>query len=300
MSALEALSIETELSPAFSVIEPLVPRVPLVFDSPHSGTIYPKRFLQSSQLDARTLRKSEDSFVEELFAHVVDHGAAFVHAHFPRAYLDVNREPYELDPKLFTEKLPDHANTQSLRVAAGLGTIARVVSETEAIYTEPLLLSDALVRIALLHVPYHNALTRLSTQLRQRFGISVLVNCHSMPSFPMPNPEDIRPDVVLGDRYGTSCAPELTLFVKRMMQDMGYRVALNKPYAGGYITERYGQPENGLHALQIELNRGLYMDEVRFTQTSGFVQLQQDLIRLTQNLVAELPSLIRRPSLAAE
>ncbi len=300
MTAREAASIDAELTPPFTIVHPTRLAAPFVFNSPHSGRIYPKSFLEASRLDPVALRKSEDVFVEELFEPVVGLGAPLMHAHFPRAYLDVNREPYELDPALISDRLPRYANTQSVRVVGGLGTIARVVTESEEIYRVPLTLDQALVRINRLYKPYHQALGGLVDRSRELFGVSLLVDCHSMPSNPTSELAGPRPDFVLGDRFGASCEPELTRFVAQLIKDMGYVVALNKPYAGGYITEHYGRPSEGLHALQIEVNRALYLNEASFEKGPEFAEVQADLERLVRDMIAAAPALLEVPRAAAE
>jgi N-formylglutamate amidohydrolase len=285
MSRNEAETIKRELSPPFSVARPADLKVPLVFNSPHSGRIYPSSFLAASKLDSRTLRRSEDSFVEELFGFVPDLGAPLLHAHFPRAYLDVNREPYELDPILFRDGLPHYANTQSVRVVGGLGTIARIVSESDEIYREPLAVEAALERINRLYTPYHETLAALLLEAKREFGLAVLIDCHSMPSNPMANQDIVRPDFVLGDRFGTSCSGELTRLAASQLEALGYAVTLNKPYAGGYITEHYGRPHKAQHVLQIEIKRSLYMDEQSFEKSSGFAPLRASLETVMRVLV---------------
>ena len=210
MSPKEVEAIETELAPPFAVARPETLKVPLVFNSPHSGRVYPKAFLAASRLDSLALRRSEDAYVEELFAFVTALGAPLLYAHFPRAFLDVNREPYELDPVLFRDGLPHYANTQSIRVVGGLGTIARIVSETDEIYREPLSVGAALERINRLYTPYHDTLSSLLAEAQRDFGCAVLLDCHSMPSSPIAEQGGVRPDFVLGDRFGTSCNGELT------------------------------------------------------------------------------------------
>ena len=299
MSRSEAEAIETELSPPFEVAHPKELTAPLVFNSPHSGRVYPSAFLAASKLDALTLRRSEDCYLEELFTFVGDLGAPLLYAHFPRAYLDLNREPYELDPALFRDGLPHYANTQSVRVVGGLGTIARIVSESDEIYREPLSLGAALERINLLYVPYHETLRRLLAEASQAFGFAVLIDCHSMPSSPIADQGGARPDFVLGDRYGTSCGGELTRAACQHLKALGYAVALNKPYAGGYITEHYGRPHTGRHALQVEINRALYMNETSFDKSSGFERVKQDLRDTVRALMAAVPGLAV-PRAAAE
>ena len=247
--------------PLFEILAPDGQGMPIVFNSPHSGRSYPSDFLAASRLDEHAIRRSEDSFVDELFLPAAARGAPLLRANFPRAWLDVNREPYELDPKMFAGSLPTYANVRSVRVAGGLGTIARIVSESEEIYARPLHVEEGLARIDGVYKPYHRALRELLVATHGAFGVALLVDCHSMPSTVRGGVSRLRPDFVLGDRYGTSCAGELTDFVGQFLTRLGYAVSRNKPYAGGFITEHYGQPSRGLHAMQMEVNRCLYMDE---------------------------------------
>jgi N-formylglutamate amidohydrolase len=300
MDDLEAQAIDTELNPAFTILRPDHGFSPFIFNSPHSGRTYPTSFLRASRLSAPALRKSEDAYVDLLLAGVVKIGATLMHAHFPRAYLDVNREPYELDPALFAERLPDYANTHSLRVVGGLGTIARVVNEQEEIYRAPLSVSTALERIEKLYKPYHASLGGLLTRARQLFGYAVLIDFHSMPSAQGDKPEAQKVDFVLGDRFGTSCAREMVRCAERFLTGLGYKVTLNKPYAGGYITEHYGKPNEGFHALQIEVNRALYMDEETLALRRDFLNLRADLTTLGNSLIQRLPDYLTPRRTAAE
>ena len=295
----EKASIEAELAPPFVVSEPLEQSAPFVFCSPHSGNLYPSVLLERSRLDAHTLRKSEDCFVDELFGTVATLGAPLIAARFPRAYLDVNREPYELDPELFGEPLPEFANTQTMRVVGGLGTVARIVADGEEIYHRPLPLAAAIERIERLYKPFHGRLAQLIERTRRRFGVAILVDCHSMPSASMSQPVGARPDFVIGDRFGASCDAKVTRLFREAIAQRGYHVQLNRPYAGGFITEHYGQPFKGVHALQIEINRGLYLNENKLTRTRNFDHLQRDLVQMTARVFAELPPIIA-PRAAAE
>ena len=182
----------------------------MILNSPHSGCCYPGDFLAASRLDEKTIRRSEDSYVDELMADAAALGCPLLKANFPRAWLDVNREPYELDPKMFAGSLPTYANVRSVRVAGGLGTIARIVSESEEIYAGPLNVQEALARIDAVYKPYHRTLRQLVLDARAAFGVAVLIDCHSMPSTVRGMHGRLRPDIVLGDRYGTSCSTELT------------------------------------------------------------------------------------------
>lgn len=286
--------------PAFEVRKPAEPRVPYVFNSPHSGSVYPERFLRMSRLDTVTIRRSEDYYVDELFSGAVALGAPMLVAHFPRAYLDVNREPYELDPRMFGDRLPPHANSRSIRVAGGLGTVPRVVSEGLEIYHSRIPVAEAQARIANIYKPYHQTLRELLAQTHRRFGHAVLIDCHSMPASVRFGQDGIRPDFIIGDRFGTSASRNLSEAALAILSSMGYLVTANKPYAGGFITEHYGRPGKGLHALQIEINRGLYVDEQTLARKSSFTDLQQDITAFMSQLMALPDSSFSDYSIAAE
>jgi N-formylglutamate amidohydrolase len=268
--------------PPFEIRESAEQRVPFVFNSPHSGNHYPERFLALTRLDRMAIRRSEDCFVDELFGAAVPLGAPLLAANFPRAYLDVNREPWELDPRMFAEPVPPFANIRSARVAGGLGTVPKLVGEGLDIYSGRLPLAEAVARIESVYKPYHDALKRLLTRTHARFGYAVLIDCHSMPASIRVGDSGVRPDFIIGDRFGASTAPALTETAISLLISMGYTVAHNKPYAGGFITEHYGDPATGLHALQIEVNRALYMDEARYVKTAGFEKIKHDLGRMIE------------------
>ncbi|MGI9483046.1 MAG: N-formylglutamate amidohydrolase [Hyphomicrobiales bacterium] len=289
--------------PPFEVLRPAEASCSLVFNSPHSGSVYPEKFVESSKLDSHALRRSEDALMDVLFGPVVRFGAPLLKVNFPRAYLDVNREPYELDPAMFAHPLPDYVNTSSMRVAGGLGTIPRVVSETEEIYAAPLEFSDAAQRIHDLYLPYHACLENLLNQTRKKFGEVLLLDCHSMPSASLSaagNPSRRRPDFVLGDRYGSTCHSAITDFLESALSDAGFSVARNKPYAGGHITQHYGRPAHQRHSIQIEVNRALYMNEETLEAESGFGELQDSLMQIMENLAAQMPGILYPGRLAAE
>jgi N-formylglutamate amidohydrolase len=276
---------QQDLPPPCETLEPERLCSPLVFSSPHSGRNYPLAFLAASRLDLRALRSSEDVLVDDLFAAAPSHGAPLLRAHFPRSVTDVNREAYELDSKLFNETPPSFANTRSLRVAAGLGVIPRVVAEGQAIYAERIALAEGLRRIESDYKPYHAMLEGLMTRAMQTYGVAVLIDCHSMPSR-MPTGDVRRPyepldvDIVIGDRYGASCDPAFSHRVHKLLTEFGYRVVRNKPYAGGFITETYANRAKNRHALQIEINRGLYLDEKTLEPKPAYAQVKADIERL--------------------
>ena len=279
---------------AIEILAPAEQRVPLVFSSPHSGRAYPETFLAASRLDAQAIRRSEDCFVDELFAQVPHHGAPLLKALFPRAFVDPNREPYELDPAMFIEKLPAFVKKRSPRVAAGLGTIARVVASGAEIYSCKLSFAEARERIERFYQPYHAALEDLISQTHEKFGVCILIDCHSMPSIggPMENDAGRRRqvDFILGDAHGRACTRSLTGLVEETLHEMGYTVVRNAPYSGGFITRNYGQPERGVHALQIEINRALYMDEAAIERTDELAVVAENMNLLAARLAARKPA----------
>ena len=279
------------LAPAFDLHRPEGPAEALVFASPHSGRDYPAELMAAAVLDSAAIRRSEDAFVDELIANAPAHGAAVITARYARAFVDVNREAYELDQGMFEDELPAFAKSRTARVAAGLGSIARVVGEGQEIYRRKLTFAEARSRIEGAHRPYHQALAGLVGEARARHGRAALIDWHSMPSAASAAGVADRArrgcDMVLGDRFGSACAPELTRLVERELEAMGYRVARNAPYAGGYTTEFYGRPAEGVHALQIEINRAVYLDETSLTPTAGFERLKRDIERLTRTLARD-------------
>ncbi|MEW5683384.1 MAG: N-formylglutamate amidohydrolase [Pseudomonadota bacterium] len=263
------------------------PPTPFVFASPHSGRLYPDDMMSAAALDAVSIRRSEDAFVDDLIAGAPAHGVTVIAARYARAYIDLNREPFELDPSMFADELPAFARARTARVAAGLGAIARVVSEGQEIYTRKLMFAEARKRIEEGHRPYHHALKSLLDEAQAAHGFAILIDWHSMPAAAAKAAGRDRPcDIVLGDRFGAACAGVLPSRVERHMEEQGYRVTRNTPYAGGYTTEHYGQPSRRFHALQIEINRGLYLDEATLSPTSGFAPLRAHIETLTEALTS--------------
>lgn len=290
-------------TPPFEILAPAEWSAPAVFNSPHSGRCYSEAFLRQSRLSPPDLRKSEDCHVDELFMGCVDHGAPLLRAHVPRSYIDVNREPYELDPRMFAGELPGYVNATSPRVAGGLGTIPRVVAEGEDIYRGRLDVAEALRRVERIYVPYHRTLAALTGEVFAKVGHVLLVDCHSMPAsatHPVVPPSSGPVDVVLGDRFGASCDEALTAFTEDLLRGHGLRVLRNKPYAGGFITQNHGSPLRGRHALQIEINRALYMDEATLDKTRNFAILQRTMTQVIAGLLGNLDALLAPRQLAAE
>ena len=265
------------------ILTPLAQTLPLVLASPHSGANYSTEFVASSRLDPLDLRRSEDSFVDEIFAAAPAEGAPLIRALFPRAFVDPNREPFELDPAMFRDGLPDYANTRSPRVVAGLGTIARVVANGADIYRDKLTFAEALTRIRGYYWPYHTALRELVERTRETFGFCILIDCHSMPSIGGSIDKDPgvnRTDIVLGDCHGRACAPAVMRTAEHCLEQLGYNVIRNTPYSGGFVTRHYGRPAENVHCLQIEINRRLYMDEAKIERGPRLPHLQRHMRQL--------------------
>jgi N-formylglutamate amidohydrolase len=294
-------SVATEAPPAFEVDRPDSQTAPYIFASPHSGDYYDPKFVSSTNLDPLTLRRSEDSFVDRIFSCATKHGAPLLNTRHPRVFVDVNREPFELDPSMFDSDLPEYVNTNSPRVAVGLGTIPSIVASGAKIYQRKLTFAEARARIDNYYVPYHSALKNLVKATRKRFGAAVVIDCHSMPSAvgaAYSESERGRPDFILGDRYGVSCHGLIIDCAEQYLTDLGYTVVRNDPYAGGFVTQHYGRPGNGIHALQIEINRAIYMDEALFQPSSNMTRLMGHIDGLVGNLVRIDPARIAAVSSA--
>ena len=275
---------QSTVEDALDIRQPPLRAVPLVLASPHSGTDYPTDLLAASRLDPLTLRRSEDSFVDTLFGAAPELGAPLLAARFPRAYLDVNREAWELDPTMFSDTLPNFVNARSPRVRMGLGTIARVVASGEEIYARKLYFAEARQRVDELYYPYHQTLRGLVQETEEAFGGCLLVDCHSMPSAASMVGGQDAADIVLGDCHGTACAPQIIEAARCFLAERQFAVALNAPYSGGFTTGHYGCPERRRHALQIEINRGLYMDERSYRRKPAFARLAADMAALIEHL----------------
>jgi N-formylglutamate amidohydrolase len=278
-------AIEAEAAP-FRLIRPAATATPVICASPHSGRIYPAAMMAASRLDRHAIRRSEDAHVDELVAAAPGCGHALIAAEYARAFIDVNREAWELDPAMFADELPAFARARTARVAAGLGAIARIVCEGQEIYARKLTFTEAESRVRAVHHPYHAALAALIAETHARHGRAILIDWHSMPAAAARDRMGEACDMVLGDRFGSACASQVSRHVERALTAMGYRVCRNAPYAGGYTTEHYGRPGRGVHAVQIEINRALYFDETQLCLTEGVGRLKANLSRLFADLAA--------------
>jgi N-formylglutamate amidohydrolase len=277
-------------SAPYLIVAPSGRPAPLVLSSPHSGRHYPETMLAQARLTADALRALDDGPVDELVARGCAAGATLIAATYPRAVVDLNREAGELDPEALADPCARLGLRATIKARAGLGIVpTRLLGEP--IYRERLTASELRERLALAYEPYHARLDALAAERRQRFGASLVLDCHSMPTIqPMLRGE--RPiDVALGDRFGRSCHPRLTEAAERALAGAGLRVARNRPYAGGHITESHGRPAEGSHALQLELRRSLFMRESTHEPHGGFAELQAlmgELVRALADAVLEL------------
>ena len=276
---------------------------PVVVASPHSGSLYPAKFLTQAAVPLAALRRAEDAYVDELFRAAPALGLPLLAARFPRSYVDANREPYELDPGMFEGPLPRPLNHRTTRVAAGLGMIPRVAASGEAIYRGRMPSDEIEHRLETCWRPYHVALSMAVEQTYSIFGGALLVDAHSMPSSASGiglRDREQRVDIVLGDNHSEACAPHLMDCVDRYLSGQGLRVLRNQPYAGGFTTQRYGRPALGRHALQIEINRSLYMDEARHEKLATFGVVERTMTGLMEEIARHAhETLLPRP-LAAE
>lgn len=269
---------------AFHVFSPKKLRSGVVFASPHSGANYPQSFVTQSILNPLQLRSSEDAFVDQLFASAPDFGVPFLTAVAPRAYLDLNRAADELDPALIDGV---QRKGQNPRIASGLGVIPRVVAHGQVIYRGKLSADEAQARIDGYWHPYHSALQGLLRQARDQFGQAVLLDCHSMPHEAievMGKRGERLPDVVLGDRFGAAADAEVMDRIDAAFTGAGFKVSRNTPFAGAYITQAYGRPSRGQHAVQVEIDRALYMDEATVMPNENFAAVK-DILR---GVIAEI------------
>lgn len=267
----------------FDRTDPPALLTPLVHLSAHSGRVYPPAMMSASDLDAATIRRSEDAWVDALVASAPRSGGPLFTARYARAYVDLNRAPDELDPAMFEGEPPGRSVSPTARAAAGLGSIARVVGDGQEIYRRKLTFAEAHARLDAVHTPWHAAVEQALEAARAAFGVYLLLDWHSMPSAAA-GPGRRTPDIVLGDRYGASCAGPVVRWLEREFEARGYLVARNAPYAGGYATTVYGKPADGRHAVQVEVNRALYMDERTLEPSSSFRALQRDLDRLLRTM----------------
>lgn len=284
--------------PPFAVSRPASQTLPLVVASPHSGRHYPAWFIARSRLGKAALRRSEDAFVDRLAGAAPALGAPLLTALWPRTFVDLNREPLELDPAMYATPLPGYANSRSPRVRSGLGTIPRLAASGAEIYDAPMPYGTARRRLRGLYFPYHRALRSLMRETRAAFGQALLLDCHSMPSQSAAGHNRAAlggfvrgADIVLGDCHGTSCSAAVTETAEVILREAGLRVTRNTPYAGGFTTKYYGRPGDGYEALQLEINRALYMDEKRFQPTAGMTAITELVARLIAALgrIRDLP-----------
>lgn len=268
---------------AYTLCLPEGEAAPVVFASPHSGKLYPETMISALRVPLMDLRRTEDAFVDELFSDTPQHGAALLTARYARSVLDLNRDPHELDPDMFSDGPPRSCSRPTPHLEAGLGCLPRIGASGKPIYSRQLTRREGEERLAAIHDVYHERLSRTLKGLHRLHGRALLIDCHSMPSV-QPGRKTLS-DIVLGDRFGSSCAPHIISQLETLLRREGLSVARNTPYAGGYTTRRYGRPGDGFHAVQIEIKRSLYMDENRLEPSDRFSELRAALDRAARNLI---------------
>lgn len=274
----------------FNLFESKKQTFPVVFCSPHSGSYYPKNFLKQSLLNETEIRASEDSYIDDLFSAVKDYDLDFLTANYPRAFVDLNRQPYELDPTMFYDQLPDYVNTKSERVKVGLGTIAKLVDDDKEIYKKKHYFSDIYDRIQSYYMPYHNQLRQKVLSIQEKHGCCLIIDCHSMHSVGRKFDSDtgkLRPDIILGNRHGYSCNEDILKIFLNIFRSLGYRVSCNNPYAGANNVEYYPNLKNKIQVIQIEINRNLYINEVSRDKTSNYNILKDSLSNFIELLLQQ-------------
>jgi N-formylglutamate amidohydrolase len=270
---------------------PVVRSTPYILASPHSGRDYPRGFLDACVPPLHVLRRSEDAYVDQLLTEAPDLGCTVLKAQFPRVYLDPNRAPDELDPAMFAGVPSGAIGPPSARAAAGLGVVSRLAADGSSLYAGPIAYDEACGRIESCYRPYHQRLKAEIVATRALFGEAILLDCHSMPAASARGA-----DIVLGDRYGASCSRPLVARAEAHFRDLGFTVVRNRPYAGGFTTEHYGHPAAGVQALQIEINRGLYLNEAQVRPSKSF-----DCFRVTfKAWIERMVDDVKGVSLAAE
>ncbi|QYE36464.1 N-formylglutamate amidohydrolase [Polymorphobacter sp. PAMC 29334] len=287
------------LLPGFTITPATGPTPPIVLASPHSGRDYPAAFLAQTRLTLAQLRRAEDAFVAEMLVGAAALGVPLIAARYGRAWLDLNRDEAELDPAMFVDPLESHPAQSSDRVIAGLGVVPRIAAAGLEIYPARVRSADAAARIEAVHRPYHAALSALLDDAFAANGFAVLLDCHSMPT--PPPVQGGAPQIVIGDLFGAAAASPLVGAIERYFRAAGFRVARNAPYAGGYTTARHGRPAEGVHAVQIEIDRALYMDPARLVRHTEFDRIETALTRLVAHLKAEVGTMDLGPfAIAAE
>jgi N-formylglutamate amidohydrolase len=286
-----------EATEIFSILHPEGEANRFIVNSPHSGEAFPAAFLARAQLSRDALRRASDLYVDRLATPLAGQNATVMQAHLPRSFLDLNREPFELDPRLIAGPLPIESNIRSLRVAGGLGTVPRVIGDQVEIYAGKLTLEEVMARIEYAYLPYHRRLHQLLAATHATHGEVVLIDLHSMPSTASGKSGRAMPDLVIGDRFGASAALPIVECIEAAFRAEGFDVERNQPYAGGYITEYYGRPTVGWHAIQVEINRALYMDETALLPHEGYFMLGAALERAFSKIFSLPPCEMRKSDL---
>ena len=280
----------------FKLLEPENKTNNIIYNSPHSGEKFPDGFLETTLIDKSILLSSADSFVDQLFEDAPINGSSIISNIYARSFIDTNREAFELDPDMFSGEITKKLNYRSNKVKLGFGSIAKFAVNRKDIYADKIPFEEALSRLDNYYYPVHKKLTSLIESRFDDFGYAMLVDCHSMPSYKFLGQDVFRssqPDIILGDLHGKSCHPAITDYLIKFFKEQDLTVTCNAPFAGGFNTQNYGKPKKNRHAIQIEINKSLYMDEFERTQNKQFQSIKKMMTKLSKKLDNEICTLIK-------
>ena len=262
-------------------------KFPIIISLPHSGDNYYSEFIKSSLLDKDELCRAEDSFVDEIWDFSINEGYCYIKSTIPRIYVDLNRHPLELDPYLCSSDIPKFEQSKSLKVLSGIGVIPKVSNYGNDIYAEPLSRAEIRKRLISYYFPYHRALKYMIKRLKNKFKDVLVIDCHSMPSSDVPKKSTFV-DINLGNNYGLSISENIFNLIRGNFEKLGFIVEENIPYSGGFITQFYGNPSDGIHVLQLEINRSIFMDEKLFKKNRNIEQISKKIRKATKSILLKL------------
>ena len=262
-------------------------KFPIIISLPHSGDNYYSEFIKSSLLDKDELCRAEDSFVDEIWDFSINEGYCYIKSTIPRIYVDLNRHPLELDPYLCSSDIPKFEQSKSLKVLSGIGVIPKVSNYGNDIYAEPLSRAEIRKRLISYYFPYHRALKYMIKRLKNKFNDVLVIDCHSMPSSDVPKKSTFV-DINLGNNYGLSISENIFNLIRGNFEKLGFIVEENVPYSGGFITQFYGNPSDGIHVLQLEINRSIFMDEKLFKKNRNIEQISKKIRKATKSILLKL------------
>lgn len=287
--------MEAAAPPAFRRIGPADPISPVILSVPHAGRFYASSMLADAAVPQARLRQLEDRYADLLITDAIERGATAFVADHARAWIDLNRDPREIDPAMITGPIAAASVMHSARTRHGLGLVPSRIGEGVRLWRRKFAIGEINARIEGFHRPYHEAIAQALLKARARFGVALLLDCHSMP--PLRHETHLSPTVVVGDRFGRGASAIFSDLVETIMRRAGLVVSRNAPYAGGYSLDRHGRPQLRIHALQIEIDRKLYLDGALDEPGAGLINMRRSIAHLFEALDSELGA---PPAMAAE